>query len=303
MGAMEPPLKTLRRELARALVENQRKGETALSPGVLFEDVPFYIDPARFPREEQAFFRAMPLVACLSAELPEPGSYRTFDDAGVPVAQPQPRHQADAETGRDEALSGGVVLALDDEVGAEAGRRTGVDHRFQAGPGRLAADPLLTGELVQVDDLFAGERVTEGQYGGVRVVEEVDEPEAGADPVARLDDHGQVGPAPYHLQERVLLIGELKVDSDAGVLGAEPGEGGGHQRGPRRGEVTDRQAPGASGAEVGEGGLRPGDRRADQARVLGEQQTGGGGPHPAADPFEQCRAGLSLQRRDLLADG
>lgn len=85
MGAMEPPLRTLRRELARALVDNQRRGQTAVAPGVLFEDVPFYIDPERFSQEQQALFRTMPLVACLSAELPQPGSYRTFDGAGVPI--------------------------------------------------------------------------------------------------------------------------------------------------------------------------------------------------------------------------
>jgi len=82
---MEPPLRTLRRELARDLVENQRQGTTALAPGVLFEDVAFFLDPARFPAERQTFFLDMPLVACLSADLPEPGSYRTFDDAGVPI--------------------------------------------------------------------------------------------------------------------------------------------------------------------------------------------------------------------------
>lgn len=81
----EPALRTLRRELAQNLVENARRGETALSPAVIHEDVSFYRDPARFPDESRRFFREMPLVACLSAQLPEPGSYRTFDDAGVPI--------------------------------------------------------------------------------------------------------------------------------------------------------------------------------------------------------------------------
>ena len=40
MGAIEPPLRTLRRELARDLVENQRKRETAVASGVLLEEVP-----------------------------------------------------------------------------------------------------------------------------------------------------------------------------------------------------------------------------------------------------------------------
>jgi nitrite reductase/ring-hydroxylating ferredoxin subunit len=85
MGVLEPPLRTLRRELAPDLVENERRGETAASPGVLLEDVSFYRDAGRFAEEHRRFFREMPLVACLSVDLPEPGSYRTFDDAGVPI--------------------------------------------------------------------------------------------------------------------------------------------------------------------------------------------------------------------------
>ena len=65
----EPALRTLRRELAPALVENQRKGETAATPGVLFEEASFFLDPARFAIEQRRLFREMPLVACLSAEL------------------------------------------------------------------------------------------------------------------------------------------------------------------------------------------------------------------------------------------
>lgn len=84
-GSDEPALRTLRRELAPALVEMARKGETALATGVRLENLSFYLDKAQFAREQQIFFREMPLVACLSSELPEPGSYRTFDDAGVPM--------------------------------------------------------------------------------------------------------------------------------------------------------------------------------------------------------------------------
>lgn len=81
----EPALRTLRRELAPALVDMQRRGATATMPGARFDDVSFFTDPDQFARERQAFFRDTPLVACLSAELPEAGSYRTFDDAGVPM--------------------------------------------------------------------------------------------------------------------------------------------------------------------------------------------------------------------------
>jgi phenylpropionate dioxygenase-like ring-hydroxylating dioxygenase large terminal subunit len=81
----EPPLRALRRQLAPALVDMQRRGATARMAGVRHERVEFYLDEAQFVREQQAFFRDMPLVACLSSELPEPGHYRTFDDAGVPM--------------------------------------------------------------------------------------------------------------------------------------------------------------------------------------------------------------------------
>ena len=81
----DPPLRLLRRELAVPLVNNVAMGETALAPEVLHEDVSFYRDPARFASELQAFYRDMPLVACLSSQLSEPGAFRTFDDAGVPM--------------------------------------------------------------------------------------------------------------------------------------------------------------------------------------------------------------------------
>lgn len=78
-------LHALRQRLAPALVDMQRRGETSVMPEMRQDDVAFYTDPARFERERQAYFRDMPLVACLSAELPEAGSFRTFDDAGVPM--------------------------------------------------------------------------------------------------------------------------------------------------------------------------------------------------------------------------
>jgi carnitine monooxygenase subunit len=81
----EPPLRALRRALAPGIVAMQRAGETAKAPGVLHEPASFFFDEAQFAREYQALFREMPLVACLSSQLPEPGSYVTFDDAGVPM--------------------------------------------------------------------------------------------------------------------------------------------------------------------------------------------------------------------------
>lgn len=83
--ADEPPLRALRRRLAPGIVAMARAGETAKAPGVLHEAPTFFYDPAQFEREYRTLFREMPLVACLSSQLAEPGSYRTFDDTGVPM--------------------------------------------------------------------------------------------------------------------------------------------------------------------------------------------------------------------------
>lgn len=84
-GEHEPPLRTLRRELAPPLVAMQRRGESAMKPTARLDDVSFYIGEEQFEREREMLFHGMPLVACLSTELPEPGSFRTFDDAGAPM--------------------------------------------------------------------------------------------------------------------------------------------------------------------------------------------------------------------------
>jgi carnitine monooxygenase subunit len=81
----DTPLRVLRRRLAPGVVEMARQGSTALAPEVLHEDVAYYRDPELFAREQRRLFREMPVVACLSSDLPEPGSFRTFDDTGVPI--------------------------------------------------------------------------------------------------------------------------------------------------------------------------------------------------------------------------
>jgi len=44
-----------------------------------------YTDPELFARERQTLFRQNPLLVCFSVDMPEPGSFFTFDDLGVPV--------------------------------------------------------------------------------------------------------------------------------------------------------------------------------------------------------------------------
>jgi phenylpropionate dioxygenase-like ring-hydroxylating dioxygenase large terminal subunit len=51
----------------------------------LINDAAVYVDPARHALERRKLFRETPVVACLSSDLPGPGSFRTFDDTGVPI--------------------------------------------------------------------------------------------------------------------------------------------------------------------------------------------------------------------------
>lgn len=70
---------------ARRMREHIRNGTSDLAEAPMRNDVSVYLDPARHAAERQKLFRETPLVACLSRDLPDPGSYRTFDETGVPI--------------------------------------------------------------------------------------------------------------------------------------------------------------------------------------------------------------------------
>lgn len=85
MNNHEQILSDLRRELTRKIVDLARKGTTDLAPSMMDVDVSFFLDPSLYEKEFQKFFRETPLVACVSSDLPEPGSYLLFEDVGVPM--------------------------------------------------------------------------------------------------------------------------------------------------------------------------------------------------------------------------
>jgi phenylpropionate dioxygenase-like ring-hydroxylating dioxygenase large terminal subunit len=58
---------------------------TTLAPAPWENEVAAYRDAGRHAAEEAILFRKYPLFMGLSAEWPEPGSYKTYDDAGVPI--------------------------------------------------------------------------------------------------------------------------------------------------------------------------------------------------------------------------
>lgn len=82
---MRETVKNHRLGLARKVVDYARRGVTAEAPGVMQESVSFYLDREAYEREHRRFFLETPLVACLSMDIPAPGSFRLFDDAGVPI--------------------------------------------------------------------------------------------------------------------------------------------------------------------------------------------------------------------------
>lgn len=78
-------MRELRLKLARRIVEYAKSGKTDQAQDVLQEDVSFYTDPQMYAREHLRLFRETPVVACLTKDLPDPGSFRPFDDLDVPI--------------------------------------------------------------------------------------------------------------------------------------------------------------------------------------------------------------------------
>ena len=70
--------------LVRELLRHLDAGTTALAEGVMRNRVDVYTDPDRFAREWSMIRRA-PQFLGLSCRLPEPGSYATDDETGIPV--------------------------------------------------------------------------------------------------------------------------------------------------------------------------------------------------------------------------
>jgi nitrite reductase/ring-hydroxylating ferredoxin subunit len=72
-------------DTARRIVGQFRGEAPEWAPRALINDAAVYDDPVRHAQERQALFRETPVIACFSADLPEPGSFRLFDLAGLPI--------------------------------------------------------------------------------------------------------------------------------------------------------------------------------------------------------------------------
>jgi phenylpropionate dioxygenase-like ring-hydroxylating dioxygenase large terminal subunit len=82
---MAQSMREVRLSLFRRVLEHCQAGTTDLAPDVMRIDPATYFDPANFERERKRLFRETPLLVCLSCDLPEPGSFRLFEDTGVPI--------------------------------------------------------------------------------------------------------------------------------------------------------------------------------------------------------------------------
>jgi len=73
------------RHLQRNLIKRMLQGSTDMADSHMENDARVYTDPVRFKRETELIFQNQPIVACISADIPEIGSSLVFEDAGPSI--------------------------------------------------------------------------------------------------------------------------------------------------------------------------------------------------------------------------
>lgn len=71
--------------VAEIMLHYVEEGRTFQSDKITTVPVGDYTDPERWQREMDLIFKRLPLLLALSAELPEPGSYKAMETVGLPV--------------------------------------------------------------------------------------------------------------------------------------------------------------------------------------------------------------------------
>jgi len=71
--------------LARRLLAHAEAGTTDLAPAQMQVPTAEYLDPTLWQEEVRQLYMRLPMVACLSIELPEPGSFLAYSMMGKPV--------------------------------------------------------------------------------------------------------------------------------------------------------------------------------------------------------------------------
>ncbi|BAU81804.1 ABC-type sugar transport system, periplasmic component [Streptomyces laurentii] len=136
-----------------------------------------------------------------------PADRLSYRDEGDVVTHRQPAEagcDADAESGGDQGELGVVVGGDMGDAGLDALGAQGEHQPFVAELAARPGHPLLVGEVLQVDDLAAGQRVVggKGQVGGV--VEEMGPFEPGGDGrplVVPVEDDRQVAVAAQYFAD------------------------------------------------------------------------------------------------------
>lgn len=72
-------------KMTRSLVEHGKAGTMELADAVAEIPVSDYTDEERFALEVERIFKRLPLMLAPSCELPEPGSFKAMEVAGIPV--------------------------------------------------------------------------------------------------------------------------------------------------------------------------------------------------------------------------
>ncbi|MBM4205737.1 MAG: aromatic ring-hydroxylating dioxygenase subunit alpha [Gammaproteobacteria bacterium] len=72
-------------DVGEAVIAQASSGTLALAPEVIRRATSVYTDPGLFDRERIRLFRRLPLMLAASCEIRNPGDYRTFDIADVPI--------------------------------------------------------------------------------------------------------------------------------------------------------------------------------------------------------------------------
>src|SRR5690349_5623343 len=71
--------------MAKRLLNCYENNTASLAPEPFRVANQIYVDALLLDQEKRGIFAKYPLLVCFSTDLPEPGSYYTFDDAGLAI--------------------------------------------------------------------------------------------------------------------------------------------------------------------------------------------------------------------------
>lgn len=72
-------------DIVKTILKHIEDGTTDMQPELMRNPVSTYLDPAVLAKEVDVLFRSFPIIMGHSEQLPEPGTYFTYDDLGVPI--------------------------------------------------------------------------------------------------------------------------------------------------------------------------------------------------------------------------